>query len=146
MVEEKLCNNKEHNEFLPINYFGKSKRTKDGLQRVCKVCKSKYDREYYVKNKSRRDDNLNRNRLYGKRNRKFIYDYLLSHLCVDCGEKDPIVLEFDHLFGKDKSISEMVRRRYSIERIKKEISKCEVRCANCHRRKTSKTFSWTYKK
>jgi hypothetical protein len=74
-----------------------------------------------------------------KRNRKYVEDYLKNHPCVDCGEKDIIVLEFDHV--KDKkviNISKSVNSGWSIERIKQEIEKCEVRCANCHRRVTHK--------
>ena len=54
----------------------------------------------------------------------------------DCGENDSIVLDFDHVYGKKKyNISDMVKMAVSINHIKKEIKKCEIRCANCHRRK-----------
>ena len=61
--------------------------------------------------------------------------YLLDHPCVDCGEFDPLVLEFDHIRKKRKTISSLVRSCTGWEKILKEIARCEVRCANCHRRK-----------
>ena len=51
-----------------------------------------------------------------------------------------MVLEFDHLEKKNKiaAVSEMVSLQSPWEVITKEIQKCEVRSANCHRRKTAK--------
>jgi hypothetical protein len=69
-----------------------------------------------------------------KQTMDWINDYLRSHPCVDCGEIDPIVLEFDHVSGKEHNISSMLT--YSLDRIKQEIERCEVRCANCHCRVT----------
>jgi len=66
--------------------------------------------------------------------RNYVLDYLREHPCVDCGEADPIVLEFDHVHEKTFNISEA--SGYGLKRIEEEIGKCEVRCANCHRRKT----------
>lgn len=64
----------------------------------------------------------------------FIKDYLLKNPCVDCGEANPVVLEFDHVRGrKFKDIHTMIRNRYNIKAITKEIEKCEVRCSNCHK-------------
>lgn len=75
-----------------------------------------------------------------ERNRLFVVSYLQSHPCVDCNEADPVVLEFDHVRGdKEKEISRIVNWPKGISAIKSEIAKCEVRCANCHRRKTAKT-------
>lgn len=68
-----------------------------------------------------------------KRNKGFVSEYLKSHPCVDCGNPNIIVLDFDHIRGKERNVSDMVRGSMSIENIKKEIEKCEVRCANCHR-------------
>ena len=52
------------------------------------------------------------------------------------GESDWVVLEFDHVNGKKiNNIANMVQRGWALETIKNEISKCEVRCANCHRRR-----------
>jgi hypothetical protein len=63
---------------------------------------------------------------------------LLKHPCIDCGETDPVVLDFDHVRGiKRKAVALMIKD-FSWENIQLEIEKCEVRCANCHRRKTSK--------
>lgn len=73
------------------------------------------------------------------RARQFIMDYLASHPCIDCNETDPIVLEFDHVRGeKLDEISRLVCAGARLWRIKNEIEKCEVRCANCHRRRTAK--------
>jgi len=55
------------------------------------------------------------------------------------------VLEFDHdrkKFTKFKAVSSLIRASYSLEVIKKVIEKCEVRCANGHRKKTSIEFNW----
>jgi hypothetical protein len=64
---------------------------------------------------------------------------LLTHPCVDCGESDPVVLEFDHVIGEKKhNIAYLVRSGRNWRSITKEIQKCEVRCANCHRRATAR--------
>ena len=68
-----------------------------------------------------------------------IFEFLVEHPCVDCGEDDPIVLQFDHVRGeKLAAVASLVSqgRRWSI--IEEEITKCEVRCANCHQRVTIK--------
>ncbi len=74
--------------------------------------------------------------------KKYIWNFLLKHSCVDCGEKDPVVLDFDHKAGKISSVSDFIKNCHSLEKAEQEISKCEVRCANCHRRKTAKEFGW----
>lgn len=57
--------------------------------------------------------------------------------CVDCGEKDLRVLDFDHVRGVKRAVvSMLINRRSSVRRIYEEIDKCDVRCANCHRRTT----------
>lgn len=77
------------------------------------------------------------------RHRAMIWAYLADHPCVDCGEADPVVLEFDHRDGSDKHshVSKMVSHA-SDERLMAEIAKCDVRCANCHRRRTAKQMGW----
>jgi hypothetical protein len=74
-----------------------------------------------------------------QRNRALILTYLSQHSCVDCGEDDLIVLDFDHVGRKRANVVDLVWSEYSIARIQEEISECVVRCANCHRRRTCKT-------
>lgn len=65
--------------------------------------------------------------------------YLKTHPCVDCGEPDVVVLEFDHVRGqKSGRLATMIANGGSWAKIEEEIAKCDVRCANCHRRKTAK--------
>lgn len=72
-----------------------------------------------------------------------IYDYLSKNPCVDCGESDPIVLEFDHVKGeKTFSIGGYAKKAYSLKKVFDEISKCVVRCSNCHRRRITRQFGY----
>jgi len=70
--------------------------------------------------------------------RKNVLEFLSNKSCLDCGERDPIVLDFDHRERavKFKSINMMMSGHYSWDSVLKEIGKCDIRCANCHRRKT----------
>ena len=70
--------------------------------------------------------------------RALLFEYLSKRPCIDCGENDPVVLEFDHRDPKTKSkkVSRILSGHYSWLVIQQEIDKCDIRCANCHRRKT----------
>lgn len=73
----------------------------------------------------------------------FVLSYSKTKGCIDCGETDPRVLEFDHVRGqKIITISELVRQAPSHDRLMIELEKCEVRCVNCHRIKTSIDQNW----
>jgi hypothetical protein len=94
-------------------------------------------RKHYLNNKDKMKKRaILSNKIRRNRNRDFIKDYKNTHPCVDCGESDFVVLQFDHIFGdKVKEIANMVRDCHSIKSLKKEILKCAVRCANCHLRR-----------
>jgi len=74
--------------------------------------------------------------------REYVYQYLSTHPCIECGETDPMVLEFHHRDEKDKSVSVLTAAGYSTATIQAEIDKCDVLCANCHRRRTMKERGW----
>lgn len=68
-------------------------------------------------------------------NRKFVFDYLMTHPCVDCGNSDIRVLQFDHLRDKKAEVTNM-QNRYSMKTLIEEIAKCEIVCCNCHQIRT----------
>jgi len=129
-----------------INQFEFKDKYKIGRSSWCRTCNREYKKKHYLKNKDRYVSAAeicnNKRRLVI---RKAILDYLKDHPCVDCGESDPVVLEFDHRDPTQKvaAISKLRGNRCDLDTIiKKEIEKCDVRCANCHRRKTAKQFNW----
>lgn len=112
---------------------------------ICLACQRIYTREHYQNNKAAYAYKAKRNRdIYVKAVREFLQSYLREHPCIDCGESDLVVLDFDH---KDPSlkvfhVAAAVNRKLKLESIKAEIEKCDVRCANCHRRRTAAQFGW----
>ena len=110
----------------------------------CKTCFSLYEREKWQSDADRRALNIEHGRVRRSRNRRFLYEYLLTHPCISCGEADPIVLDFDHRDPSEKSmnVSDMIRCLFSLDTLREEIAKCDVLCANCHRRRTARQFGW----
>ncbi len=112
----------------------------------CRECSRKYIRNHYESNKSyylRKAKK--RNIVIRKAAKEYIGNYLSTHPCIDCAESDILVLEFDHRDRKSKGgfVGVMVNNNATLKKVIEEISKCDVRCANCHRRKTEKeNNSW----
>lgn len=126
----------------PLTDFNYKIKTKGTLQYHCRDCSRMYVKHHYLKN---REYYLlkasKRNARIRKQVRDYIINYLNSHQCIDCGEKDPNVLEFDHIKTKNFLVNHNGRDR-SLEAVIEEIKICEVRCANCHRRKTALRAGW----
>ena len=93
-------------------------------------------KRYYLRNKQLyREKNIRR--------RKELINFVISlkqKPCMDCGIQYPYyVMDFDHRNKKTKltTISRMINfHSYSKEKIIKEIKKCDLVCANCHRIRT----------
>lgn len=134
----KLCQTTKSIEEFPWKIKAKSIR-----QSYCKICQNRLSKEHYYKNRqSYIDKARKRNAMVLKQIQDYVWKYLSIHKCVDCGESDTVVLEFDHQRGKQYNVSELIRERRSLARVKLEVGKCVVRCANCHRRKTAIDFGW----
>jgi hypothetical protein len=99
--------------------------------------KTKGDREYFCKRPKKKKKPRGFNNKENKELRGFIKAFKEKHPCKDCGEADIVTLEFDHVRGKKRdNVSNMVKYNAPIELIVTEIAKCDVVCANCHRKRT----------
>jgi hypothetical protein len=108
----------------------------------CRPCCREYGKEHYRKNLTAYLSRARTRRTVDRpKNRGWIAAYLATHPCVDCGEADPVVLEFDHREPTLKS-NEVGRLIHSgsLEILRAEVEKCDVRCGNCHRIRTAKQF------
>ena len=127
-----------------LHLFPVRNLSKDGLASWCKACyQLNWQQRYYENHEHYRNShNTSRSRIREQNARK-VFEYLAKHPCVNCGESDPIVLEFDHRDKDDKieNISNLISNA-TWQKIEKEIEKCDVLCANCHRRKSAAQFGY----
>lgn len=113
--------------------FRPNKSKPSGYDFICKPCWKIYAAEWHQKNKKSHNIAIHANsKRYEHILREFVYEYLSTHPCIDCGETNIVVLEFDHLENKLYAISNLLRLGAKLGRLEAEIAKCEVRCSNCH--------------
>ena len=128
-------------KILPIENFHWLNKSKGLRHHTCSSCRCKYDMKRYENPEARQLRAASVAKASKKRRAqlKSIVDEIKSNSpCVDCGGSfHPVAMDFDHVRGTKKyGIAEMVGDRKSWDKIQKEIDKCELRCANCHRIKT----------
>ncbi|SRR2546423_11259203 len=137
----KLCTKCQ--SLKPTGKFNKNKWKSDGLQHYCRDCHRK---SVVSSQRTHRESFLKRSQRYNERKRneirRCVFEYLRIHPCADCGESDVTVLDFDHQRDKKYAISKLICSNKQWADILEEIEKCEIRCANCHRRKTAEKFGW----
>jgi hypothetical protein len=125
-------------ELKPVDDFAWRRKAEGQRDTFCRSCRAAYGKEHYAANRAAyiEQARIQKERLQLERTR-YLLEYFQRHPCVDCGELDPVVLEFDHLRDKRFSIGQELIRR-SWRSILAEMEKCEVVCANCHRRRTAR--------
>ena len=127
---------------MPLTEFNRRAKAADGRQARCRSC----CRSWYEANRvAHIASTYPRRRAQHALRVAAIAAYLADHPCVDCGERDIRCLEFDHRdrSTKKKAVALLLRDGASWDVIRAEIEKCDVRCANCHSRKTAADIgSW----
>jgi 5-methylcytosine-specific restriction endonuclease McrA len=125
-------------ESKPLGDFAWRRKKQGQRNNYCRPCRAANKQEHYRAHRRRYIEQAQRRKKEVVAERlKFLIDYLREHPCVDCGETDPVVLEFDHLRDKCFGVGQGFRDR-SWQSVLDEIAKCEVVCANCHRRRTAR--------
>jgi hypothetical protein len=123
----------------PLHEFSRNPARRDGLNAWCRSCQKSYHKANYGANKAKIVQQVkDRKRSLADA----IWAYKTERACVDCGEDDTRVLDFDHLQDKAWNIGRMVADGWSLKKIMAEIAKCEVVCANCHRKRTFERAGW----
>ena len=91
-----------------------------------------YQRRWYQVNKEKHKASVARSR---RRRIERFQEFKQGLKCNRCGEGHIACLEFHHLDpdAKEQSIARACRR-WSWEHLMAEVAKCEVLCANCHRK------------
>jgi len=133
------------NKTKPVSEYNYRNKSKGTYQSHCRKCSKAYLKTHYRKNTQYyREKAKYHTRRYEQIARRTIYEIKLGNPCVKCGESDPRVLDFDHINSQEKShnVANMVKSGHSVKSIMKEVEKCQILCANCHRRKTSEHFSY----
>ena len=140
-MHKKYCPKCEQSK--PLTEFNKNKSKKGGVQPYCRACQRTFNRNNYQKDKVRQAARVKKNR---DNSRQRAYDFLYSYYnhdpkCEKCGESDLRCLQFHHLDPTQKEIqvSDLCYQGYGIERIKQELDKCILVCANCHCKIHNKT-------
>lgn len=128
--ETKICT--KCNRELPLENFRWKNKSEGRKHAQCKECQSAQERERY------RNDLTRREKLFeiakNQREKNFLLiEEVKSQGCVKCGEKRICSLDFHHIDPTLKTDNINHLRTCGYETLKKEIDKCVVLCANCHR-------------
>lgn len=134
----KLCPKCQTKKEATTQNFAWKSKSKGTLQSYCKVCHKEYRENHYQKNKTKY---INKSKEWATARLIEFYEWLKTQQCVDCGNDDFRVLDLDHLYNKQFDISRKIRD-VKFETLLKEIAKCEVVCANCHRIRTAERGNW----
>jgi len=143
----KLCS--RCGKLKPTEDFYRNRSRPDGFQHQCKAC---HDERLAGR---RRAGNPARQASWRRSKAKtrmavavVVFEYLLTHPCVDCESTDPLVLEFDHVPERGPKlgdVSVMVSNGRPIDVVMAEVAKCDVRCRNCHQKRTHQVNnSWRH--
>ena len=116
-------------------------------QSWCRVCHNAQKRLHYSEHRASEIARTRRRQLAAvAANAPRLLQFLEQHPCVDCGESDAVVLDFDHLRDKRNNVTTMLWSGMRWSAIEEEIAKCQVRCANCHRRRTARQRGYDRRK
>lgn len=142
MPRDKACTG--CGQVKPLDDFPVRSTRRDGRQSRCFVCQRSAVRAHYEDNRAYYIDKARtRKQELREINRTWVGEYLRRNPCTDCGEGDIRCLQFDHVRGvKRDHVSTMICAPKSLAEIQAEVAKCEVRCANCHARRTAEQFGW----
>ena len=135
-MESRICS--KCGEERPVEHFTFKNLAKGIRHNRCRDCTREAVREHYQAHQSyyvRKARTRNAEVIAAQR--EWVLNYLELHPCVDCGEADPRCLDFDHVRGKKICHVSRMLGDYGWTAIEAEIAKCEVRCANCHRKRTA---------
>ena len=123
-------------EVKPADQYCWKRRDLGRRDCYCRPCRREYGRGYYAANRERRiAQDAARKWAVRVERTMLLLEFFAEHPCSDCGEDDPVVLEFDHLRDKAFAIgSKLTHMPWTT--VLSEMEKCEVVCANCHRRRT----------
>lgn len=114
-METKICT--KCGKELPIEEFNWRDKSKGTRRSECKYCHSNYMKKQYQYKKN------------------IFEQQKAQQTCAKCGESRGYVLDFHHLdpSKKEETVARMTSNKYNVEDIQKEVDKCIVLCANCHR-------------
>lgn len=117
----------------PETEFNRASRQKDGLHYTCRECIKAWMRGYYSREKVHWKKTL-------KTRRAKVADWVNAYKSkrgCKCGEHHPACLDFHHRDPSTKTvdISRAIYANWSIARLKTELAKCGIICANCHRKR-----------
>lgn len=131
-------------ELKELTEFAFRNKSLGTRQTMCKQCQKDYAKsDYQAKTQYYKDKAKTSAKVYTDRNKQYVLDYLKSHPCVDCGETDIEVLQFDHVEMVGRKANRVMNYiKHSLDTLKKEIAKCEIRCGNCHIRRTRRQMGW----
>ncbi len=122
----------------PLDAFAWRVREQGLRQPWCRYCHNSHKRAFYAANRQTEADRVARRRdAVVAQTLERVRELLKANPCVDCGESDPVVLEFDHVAEKKANVTTMVKGGLVWTSIEREIAKCQIRCVNCHRRRTA---------
>ncbi len=125
-------------ELKPAEDFAWRRKAIDQRDSFCRSCRAAYKKEHYAANRQLYIDRASvRKREIARERTILLLEFFRTNPCVDCDEMDPVVREFDHLRDKLFDIGGNLATQ-TWENILCEIEKCEVVCANCHRRRTAR--------
>lgn len=128
----KLC--RKCGETKSTDEFNKNSKKKDGCQSSCRECQKKIDRKSYKDSESRRKQIRDRSKQVTEYNVKLTRRIKKQCGCKLCGEKESCALDFHHVDMDSKDYNPSYLRSCATETLRKEIRKCVVLCANCHRK------------